>query len=111
MATYASLSAQDKEVVQATVQLIRALAGGVGRMFNSVKAIEDDTNAINLILSIDAGETIPNESGLAGADDMTRSEIAAAYSDFTAMKTTYDTGPNRAEWSKLAGAINLLGEI
>ena len=109
MATYDSLSAQDKAVVQSTVQLIRASSGSIARVFNTLKAIADDTNAINLILSIDAGDTIPNESGLAGADDMTRSEIAAIYNDGQTMKTTHDTAANRAAWSKATGSENLLG--
>ena len=109
MATYDSLSVSDKAVVQSTVQLIRAASGSVGRIFNSLKAIEDDSNAIALILSIDPTDTIPNESGLAGADDMTRSEIASVYNDFMVMKTTHDTVSNRAAWSKAAGVPDLLG--
>ena len=109
MATYASLSASDKAVVQSTVQLIRAVSGSTARTFNSLKAIADDSNAIALITSIDAGDTIPNESGLAGADDMTRSEIVSIWNDFTTMKASHDTAGNRAAWSKAAGAPNLLG--
>ena len=109
MATYDSLSAADKAVVQSTVQLIRAVSGSTGRAFNSLKAIADDTNAINLILSVDDGETIPNESGLSGADDLTRAELASIWNALTAMKAAYDTTANRAAWSKAAGAPNLLG--
>ena len=109
MATYASLSASDKAVVQNTVQLIRQTCGSTGRNFNSLAAIAADTNAIALITSIDAGDTIPNESGLAGADDMTRSELVAIWNDFSTMRTTHDTAGNRAAWSKAAGINNLVG--
>jgi hypothetical protein len=109
MATYDSLSASDKAVVQHTVQLIRETCGSTGRNFNYLEAIEADTNAINLIMSIDAGETIPNQSGLAGADDMTRSEIASIWTDLMTMKTSHDTASNRAAWSKAVGVSNLLG--
>jgi hypothetical protein len=107
MATYASLSDSDKAVVQNTVQLIRGMTGSFARNFNALNAIAADTNAINLILSIDAGDTIPNESGLAGADDMTRSELAAIYNDFVTMRDAHDDAAARAEWSKAAG-INAL---
>ena len=109
MATYASLSDSDKAVVQSTVQLIRGLTGSFARNFNSLAAIAADTNAVNLILSIDAGDTIPNESGLAGADDMTRSELVSIYQDFVTMKTTHDDAAARAAWSKAAGIHALLG--
>ena len=109
MATYDSLSEADKAVVQNTVQLIRANAGAVGRVFNAMAAIAADTNAIALITSIDPGETIPNESGLAGADDMTRSELVGMWNDFDTMRTAHDTPTNRAVWSKAAGINHLLG--
>ena len=109
MATYASLSDADKAVVQNTVQLIRGLTGGVARQFNAQIAIAADANAIALITSIDAGDTIPNESGLSGADDMTRSELVSIWTELSTMKTTHDTPANRAAWSKAAGINALLG--
>jgi len=109
MATYASLSDSDKAVVQNTVQQIRALSGTVGRQFNALTAIANDTNAVNLITSIDSGETIPNQSGLAGADDMTRSELVSLWNELIAMQAAYDTAANRASWSKAAGINALLG--
>ena len=111
MPAYDALSDSDKAVVQSTIQLIRAASGSVGRVFNALKAIEDDTNAIALITSVTAGDTIPNQSGLAGADDMTRTELAAVWSDFVTMKASHDTAGSRAAWSKAAGAANLLGVI
>ena len=109
MATYASLSDEDKAVVQSTVQLIRSVSGSVGRVFNTLTAIANDSNAIALITSIDAADTIPNESGLAGADDVTRSELVSIWTDLTTMQGTHDTAANRAAWSKAAGVPNLLG--
>lgn len=110
MATYDNLSDSDKAVVQSTVQLIRAICGATGRNFNALAAIADDTNAIDLITSITpASETIPNESGLAGADDLTRAELVAIWQDLSTMRTTHDVAANRAAWSKAAGAPNLLG--
>ena len=103
MATYAELSAEDRAIVDNTVNMIRASAGEMARAWNRLKAIADDSNATALVTSIDAGETIPNTSGLAGADDMTRSELVAVWTVLNGIRTTNDTAPNRAAFSKAAG--------
>lgn len=109
MATYASLSDADKAVVQNTVNLIRAGAGELARIFNHVTAIANDTNAVALVTSVDAGDTIPNTSGLAGADDMTRTELVAVYNVLNNARTSIDTAGFRAQASKAAGINALLG--
>lgn len=114
MALYNSLTPQDKAVVQNTVNLVRAGAGELCRVFNHLVAIANDTNAVNLIMSIDvgAGGIIPNESGLAGADDLTRDEIVALYTYLNAIRvhaTAGDTAAFRAQASKAAGINALLG--
>lgn len=109
MALYSDLSASDKAVVQNTVNLIRASIGDKAKGWNRVRAIADDTNAVNLVTSIDAAEIIPNTSGLAGADDLTRTEVVALYNLLNADRTTNDTAANRAAMSKGAGINAMLG--
>ena len=109
MALYSSLSSEDQAVVQNTVNLIRAGAGEIAKVFNHLNAIAADTNATALVSSIDAGETSPLTAGLAGADGMTRAEIVSLYQTLIAMRDTYDTPTNRAVWSKAAGINALLG--
>ena len=109
MALYSELSASDKAVVQNVVNMIRSTIGEKARGWNHVKAIADDTNAVNLVLSIDAGDTIPNTSGLAGADDLTRAEVVTLYTLINTDRTNNDTAPNRASMSKAAGINALLG--
>lgn len=109
MATYDSLSPSDKAVVQNTVNLVRAGAGEIAKVFNHLKAIADDSNAVNLVLSVDAADTIPNQSGLAGADDMTRDEIVNLFNLINGIRTTNDTASFRAAASKAAGINALLG--
>jgi len=111
MATYASLSDQDKAVVQNTVQLIRSISGSMGKILNTLSAIAADTNATGLITLIDNAEVIPNQSALAGSDDMTKSEISAIWTTYVSLRTTFDTAGNRAAWSKAAGINNLLGNL
>lgn len=109
MATYDSLSDSDKAVVQNTVNLIRAAAGEVAKSWNHLKAIADDTNAVALVLSIDATDTIPNTSGLAGADDLTRQEVQNLYTDMDGIRSANDDASFRAAASKAAGVNALLG--
>lgn len=109
MATYAELNADDKKVVDNAVNLVRASAGEIARVFNHLVAIANDTNAVNLILSIDAAEVIPNTSNLAGSDALTRTEIVNLYNALNTIRTTNDTAGNRAAWSKAAGINGMLG--
>ena len=109
MATYEELSASDRAIVDNTANLIRAGCGDVGKLFNRLRAIADDDNAIAIITSIDAGATIPNSSTLSGADDLTRSELVALFTELESMRSSHDTDGNRAAWSKAAGINALLG--
>jgi hypothetical protein len=109
MALYSELPTADKAIVNNAANLIRAGCGELARIFNHVKAIADDANAVALVTSIDAGDTIPNASGLAGADDLTRTELVAAYTLLNTIRTTYDTSQNRAAMSKAAGINAMLG--
>lgn len=109
MATYQSLSAQDKAVVDNTVNLVRAGVGEMGKVFNHVRAIAADSNAVALVASIDAGDTIPNTSGLAGADDLTRAEVVALFTILDGVRQLNDTASFRAQASKAAGINALLG--
>lgn len=109
MATYASLNAQDKLIVDNTVNLLRSSAGEIARVFNHLVAIANDTNAVALVTSLDVGEVVPNNSGLAGSDELTRTEIVNLYNSLNAIRTANDTAPNRAAWSKAAGINAMLG--
>lgn len=109
MPVYADLNAEDKKIVDNTVNLIRSSAGEIARMFNHLVAIANDTNATSLVTSLDAGAVIPNTSGLAGSDELTRAEVVAIYNALNSIRTTNDTAPNRAAWSKAAGINAMLG--
>lgn len=103
MATYASLNTQDKKIVDNAVNLIRGSCGEMARIWNRIKSIADDSNATGLITSLDAGEVIPQSSDLAGADELTRTEVVSLYNLLNGIRTTNDTTPNRNAMSKAAG--------
>lgn len=108
MATFASLNPIDQAIVINTVNLLRASAGELARAINRIKAIADDTNATGLVTSLDANEVVPNTSGLAGADELTRTEAVNLFNLLNGIRTTNDTAPNRALMSKAAGINGMI---
>ena len=117
MATYASLSPEDKAVLQNGMNLIRAAAGEICRHFNHQIALSKDANLQAILASVDNTEVIPNTSGLGGADDMTKQELSNLYTYIANMRVivgTYPTGRGespefRAAASKAAGVNAMLG--
>jgi len=109
MSTYAALSTSDKAIVQNTTQLLRSNSAAMARAFNTIAAIAGDTNAVGLVTSLGNGEVVPNESGLAGADDLTKEEIVALYTTIKTIRDIYDLAANRAAWSKAAGINATVG--
>jgi len=110
MATYAELSAEDRAIVDNTINLIRSSAGEMARVWNHVAAIAADTNAVGLITGLDAAGEIPYVGGsLPGADGLTRTEVVAVYNLLDGIRSTNDTPANRAKMSKAAGINALLG--
>lgn len=103
MTIYANLNPSDKGIVDNTTNLVRGAAAELAQIFNRIKAIADDSNATGLITALDAGQVIPNTSGMAGADDLTREETVSLYNLLNGIRTTNDTAPNRAAMSKAAG--------
>ena len=109
MATYDSLSVEDKAVVDNLSGVLRAAAGEIGRLMNHLGAIQDDVNGIAIFGTIDAGETIPNKTGLTGADSMTKAELAAMWATLQTILDTYNTTANRNVWTKACGIANMIG--
>jgi NADH:ubiquinone oxidoreductase subunit D len=109
MPTYANLTAADRAIVDNATNTIRSACGEMARIFNHVKAIADDTNATGLVTSLDAGQVVPQTSGLAGAATLTREEVIALYNLLAGIRTTNDTPANRAAMSKAAGVNAMLG--
>lgn len=103
MVAYADLDPTDKAVLQNGVNLMRAGAGEMAKVWNHWKAIADDTNLIAIFNSVDNTETIPNTSGLPGADDMLKSEIATLFLLLDGIRSTNDDASFRAQATKAAG--------
>lgn len=118
MATYASLTTEQKNILQDMVNLCRAWAGEQARVNNHADAINTTYNAqvVTILSSLDAGEVVPNTSGLRGAASLTKEEVTTLVSHIQNMLTgmgTHTSGFNtktlRQVWAKAAGASNLIG--
>ena len=103
MATYNSLDSTDRAIVDNTTNLVRGAVSEMARIWNRIKAIADDSNAVGLVTSLDAGQVIPNTSGLAGADDLTKEELVELYNLLNGIRNTNDTLANRQKMSKSSG--------
>lgn len=118
MATYASLTDEQKNILQNMTNLLRSWAGETGRTNNHGEAINDDYNAQTSVIltSLDAGEVIPNTSGLAGAASLTKEEVTTLVShvqnmqaDMSTHTSGFNTAALRQAWTKAAGAANMIG--
>jgi hypothetical protein len=118
MATYASLTTEEKNILQNMTNMLRGWAGEQARTNNHAEVINDDYNAqvVTLLTSLDAGEVIPNTSGLAGAASLTKEEVTTLVShvqniltDMSTHTSGFNTTTLRQAWTKAAGAANLIG--
>jgi hypothetical protein len=109
MAAYDSLSAEDKAVIDNFTNVMRSTAGEVARVFNHMAAIAEDVNAVSIFVSLDADEIIPNRSGLAGADSMTKAQLLAVFNNFGTMETVNNTTSAREVWTQMCGIVNMIG--
>jgi len=118
MATYASLSQEEKDLCAAYTNMLRAWAGEQARANNHAAAIDADWVAqiSTIINSLDVGEVIPNASGLAGAASLTEGEATTLTShcqniltDMSTHSSGFNTAGFRQAWTKACGATNMIG--
>ena len=109
MATYASLSQADKDILAAWERNLRGwINNNISRGIIQARALKASLDAAggagDILDSLDVGETVPNSSGIAGAHDMTKAEWATLRSaGLNAFLTSYDTTAVRALAAKAAG--------
>ena len=108
---YSDLTTDQKKQLQDWLQLVRPIQGEVARALNHMAAAKTayDSHVGSVMPLLASSDVIPNESGLAGAIDVDRSELTAILSLLSGMLTTYGTPANRELWTKFCGAGNLIG--
>lgn len=118
MAAYESLTTEQKAAIQSFANNLRAFGGELARLGNHAAAIRDsyDAHISALNALIDANAVIPNTSGFAGVDSLTKEELAALYllvKDFLTDLSSYTGGLNtaviRQKLAQAAGVANVIG--
>ena len=111
MATYAELTNEQRALLQAFLNNVRAWSGEQARTNNHGDALNTSYNAqvSAIISSLDAAEVIPNTSGLAGAASIVKEDLVSVVSHVQGVLTNYNTTGHRQLWVKLTGAGNLIG--
>lgn len=118
MATYDSLTAEQKGILSAYLNLIRAWTGEQARANNHADAANSqyNANASAILSTLDTGEIIPNASGLNGASSLTKEEAITLTSHMQNILTNmsshtagFNTAALRVTWAKATGADNIIG--
>jgi len=109
MATYASLSAEDKGIVEPFTNNFRAWVGGLARQVIQARALQASYQANNgtgaILATLDVGEKVPNTGGLPGAQALLDTDMAALIAGMDAFLTTYDTLGTRKRMAQAAGPL------
>ncbi len=112
MATYDSLTDQEKAGIQNLLLLVRPAQAQIlnlGRQLQPAMSIWNGSVSA-LIATLDAGENIPNTTGLVGAGDVTKENLTnnlMAYVSAVAALTTQGHVDNMVP---AAGAVNISSE-
>lgn len=109
MATYASLTDEQKAIVRDQVNQLRALSGQIARTIVQGKvvqiAIDADGGLRDIVTSLDPAEVVPNESGIAGAQSLSRADLAALVAVLDALITANDVQATRELLAQANGTL------
>lgn len=110
MATYGSLPAEGKARIQGYLAVARPLQGEIYALALRAAVSQSDwnTGVSALIASLDAAEEIPNTTGLAGAREVTKENLANNLAAYIADVSGLSTSGHRENMLPACGAANLL---
>ena len=112
MATYGSLTAGQKTLIQNMLVVVRpgqAQILNLGRQFQpAISLWNSDVQA--LVASLDAGENIPNTTDLAGATDVTKENLANNLMAYINAVSALTTQAHVDNMTPAAGVINIAAE-
>ncbi len=107
MATYDSLTPEQKDVLGAWERNTRGWFNTIARSLMEARSLQAALNASGgpraIITSLDNGEEVPNSSGIAGAQKLTKQEWAALVAILDGFISDIDTTAVRQNIAKAAG--------
>lgn len=106
MATYATLSAEDKALIDELVKQLRAYSGETNQLLRRGRIISDlfATGGTTLLASLDVGDIIPNVSNLAGAQSLTKEDCETIVGDINTALGFFSSDVKRQLQVKAAGS-------
>lgn len=107
MGLYVDLPQEDKDILAAWERNARGWFNSAATLLAQARALQAAADAgggpREIITALDAGEEIPNSSGIAGAHDMTKSEWGALVAVLDEYVTNNDNAEDRQLFAKAAG--------
>lgn len=113
MAWPGTLTEEEEQVVKVFVdQLYRpALINLVGGLNLLAGMKEEWTNRVqSLFAKVGTDDLVPNESGLAGAEALSKAEILSQLGNLQTLLTSYNTAALRATYAQAIGGVNMVRE-
>jgi hypothetical protein len=114
---YADLTPEQKDAVQALCVVARPLAGELGRLLEKFQAVVAYYvgNVETILGELENDDSIPNTTGLTGAQALTKAELAnlvgyliVASATADGASGSYNTNYHRALYAKACGPGNLI---
>ncbi len=109
MATYASLTQEQKDILGAWERNARGWINTYARLLIEARALVASADASggarDIVTSLDPGELVPNSSGIAGAHSLTKAEMATMIGFVDEVIANSDNAADRQAFAKAAGTI------
>lgn len=112
MPTYNALETQEKETVETFDRNLRGAMGSLQRVMNTLEGLKVTyiAQVNSIVTTLNAGEDIPDTSGLAGSVPLDYdTEWSALITDLNNLLTTYNSDARKQIRDKAAGFENTQG--
>lgn len=114
MATWAALTAEQRDVYSTFERDLRAAKGSFQRMLNVFETLDTTYTAqiTGILVDLDNNTLVPNSSGLAGSASLdSDADMVALVTDFQTALTNHNTTTLKNLRDKAAGGPNTLGTV
>jgi len=109
MPQFSDLTSEQQEAIKQFEITARPGSGTLFRFLNKVDIMKPTLGPLKALLgSLDAGAVVPNHSGLAGAQPLTKEQLLAIITVMESLLTGFYTDDLRALATAAAGAQNLI---
>jgi hypothetical protein len=108
--TYDGLTSAQRAQVQVFLEALRPTMGELARLFARFERLEDawSGSVAGIVTGLDAGAVITDDTGLAGAQHVTRESLVGTMADFSQALAAFNSDGNRARYIAYAGLPNTL---